>query len=507
MGNERRRPGRVVVLFLLSAVLCPTSRAALAGPIMDYFTVQPIDVCGAVCAPINNLGAGKNIFSNAAIGNVGFIDPTTGINVTRAIWNQAGIDVTYMPAVGFMNGSFLTLPVTSCAANGTDCQSPQFQALSDQAAISQGKPPTPTPPLNQNATTINTFFIGALTPPTNQPGTLYGLAWINNNGVAIASNSLLGLGARPDTLAHELGHDLDLDHNTFGAGGAPNLETAGNTRTLPSTANPLATLGKTTDQLSTTQQQPQAMLSGFLNPIPNVNTPVTDPVAHNDFNVSFATGTGRPNEKLDMLTLTAPADFLFKPDTMFELLQNPDGLTVNASFANCSDDDEGGCSSLVLDFTKGKPFVAGDSLDYDLCEKSYYHPCVPITIDELAGGTYTYNFETDAGGTPVELFQTTSELTGPGDLSSGSWFPDLGFASQILNPDTFVGFNALPCTPVAGSCSPLELADGSPIEEDPAVPEPPTILMLLTALAILPVAYRFSLAGRRSFEAGLAQPI
>src|SRR5262249_1113960 len=149
-----------------------------------------------------------------------------------------------------------------------------------------------------------------------------------------------------------------------------NLLTAGNTRALPSTTNPLGTLGTTTDQINTGQQQPQTLLSGFLNPIPNVNTPITDPVASDDFSVSFPANTGRPNEKLDMLTLTGPAGFRFDPDTVFKLLANPDGLTVRSSFTNCmeeEDDDEGGCSSLVLDFTRGKPFVAGDSLDYTLC--------------------------------------------------------------------------------------------------------------------------------------------
>ena len=427
MGSWGQRWSRATWGLLLWAVACLAAGSARAVPITDYITVQPIDVCGAVCAPINNLGAGKNIWTNAPVGNVGFIDPS-GVNVTRAIWNQAGIDVTYMPAVGYVNGSFLTLPVTSCSANGTDCQSTQFQTLSQQAPISTGTVPNPTTPagvpVSRNATTINTFFIGALTPPQNQPGTLYGLAWVNNNGVAIASNSLAGSGARPDTLAHEIGHDLDLDHNTFGAGGAANLLTAGNTRTIPSAANPLATLGKTTDQINTTQQQPQALLSGFMNPIPNVNTPVTDPVASDDFSVSFAPNTGRSNEKLDTLTLTAPAGFQFNPDTVFKLLANPDGLSVNSSFSNCTsdDDEQTGCSSLVLKFTKGKSFVAGDSLDYTLCTKAYYS-CTPISIDDLAGGTYTYNFETDTGGNSGRAIPDDERADGPGRFDLGFVVP------------------------------------------------------------------------------------
>jgi hypothetical protein len=514
MVDFRPRPRRTVWIVLLWSAAFLACRAAHGVPITDYITVQPIDVCSSSsassCVPINSLPSGQNIWSNAAVGNVGFIEvtPTGDINVTRAIWNQIGIDVTFLPAVQDVSPSNTTVSVLSCAPAGTDCMSPQFQTLSQQPGISTGT--APTPPLSQNPTTINTFFVTHLSPPTTQPGILYGLAWVNNNGVAIAVNSLVGLGARPDTLAHELGHDLDLDHNTFGAGGGNNLLTAGNVRTLPSTTNPLSTLGAgmgtgTTDQLIP-QQQNQVLLSGFMNPIPLVNTPATDPEGGNDFNVAFEDG-GRPNEKLDTLTLTAPTSFQFDPSTVFSPLANPDGLTVNPSFSNCTfaDDEETGCSSLVLDFTGGTPFVAGDSIDYSLCVEED-NTCAPISVDDLAGGTYTYNFETDVDGTPVEMYQTTSELTGPGDLASDSQDPDLLYPSEILDPTTFVGFSAEPCTIIAPAttCPALELEDGSPIGEDQPVPEPPAILILLVALAVLPVACRLSSRARPSFESGLA---
>src|SRR5262249_32450412 len=275
-------------------------------------------------------------------------------------------------AAAFVNGSFLTLNVDTGSIPLT---STAFKTLSQQDAISTGIVPDPTNPtgvpVSANATTINAFFTGRLNPAAGSLP-LWGFGWIGNNGAAIPSNSLLGAGARPDSFAHELGHDLGLDHTTFGAGGSTNLMTAGDTRTIPSITNPLGTLGTTTDQLNTTQQS-QVLLSGFMNPIPNVNTPITDPIARDDFSVSFAPNTGRPNEKLQTLTLMAPAGFQFNPDSVFKLLANPDGLTVRSSFSNCtSDGEESGCSSLVLDFTKGKPFVAGDSLDYTLCVRAYY---------------------------------------------------------------------------------------------------------------------------------------
>ena len=79
---------------------------------------------------------------------------------------------------------------------------------------------SPVSPRNTDASTINMFFVSKLNPPA-QGGTLYGISWIGNNGVAISGNTFFAptpLQARPDTIAHELLHDLGLDHATYGAG-------------------------------------------------------------------------------------------------------------------------------------------------------------------------------------------------------------------------------------------------------------------------------------------------
>jgi hypothetical protein len=526
MFKLERRPRRIRwILLVWSAAACFPTGIARAAAVTDYIAVQPIDVCSgeqgqdSTCAPINNIII-NNIpqnYKTAAVGDIGSVDvtPNGNINVARAILSQIGVDVTFLPALPDFNMSTV-VQVDSCLPDGTDCQSSQFKTLSQQPAISGNpqQPYTPTAPLSPNPTTINAFFIKGLTPPPNPiGGTLFGLGWLNNNGLAVASNSLFGLGRRPDTLAHEIAHDLDLGHTTFGnlvngsnppVGFANNLVTAGNAR-VPQ-PDPHATIigigpgmgNGTNDQLLLTQQT-QVLLSGFMNPIPLVNTPATG----TDFNVSFVSG-GRPQEMIDSLTLTAPAGVLFPLGTTVDVFNNPDSLTVASNLSNCTD---AGCTSLVLDFTGNpqNPFVAGKSIGYSICEPPG-EVCSPISVDDVAGGIYTYNFETDVNGTPVELFQTTSELTGPGDLVSDSQHPDLLFPSEILNPSTFVGFFAEPCTIIAPAttCPALELEDAWPPEEDQPVPEPPAVLILLSALAVLIVAYRFSSPTRPSSEAGLA---
>jgi hypothetical protein len=104
--------------------------------------------------------------------------------------------------------------------------SQDFKTLSQQdtnvttpQAISMGG--TPVSPLGGGAffddpTIVNLFFVQKLNPPAALGGTLYGLGWLCNNGVAIAASTFQP--ARPDTIAHELMHNLCLDHGNYGAG-------------------------------------------------------------------------------------------------------------------------------------------------------------------------------------------------------------------------------------------------------------------------------------------------
>jgi len=236
--------------------------------------VQPIDMCGlagtgtSTCAPFNTTsttGVGNpttacnpNGSNPLNCGNpIGFVvnpangaaNPTSGgVDVTRTLLNEIGVDLTLQPIATFnsptnpvTNTTFQTLNVTQTTNSETGAtvfDSADFRTLSYQNppnAFSLGNP-TPPPPPDPNAvfpfapwgnpsTVVNLFFVNTLVPPTQQSGgTLYGLGWIGNNGVAISQNtfgyprSRTSPPPRPDTIAHELLHNLGLDHTTFAAG-------------------------------------------------------------------------------------------------------------------------------------------------------------------------------------------------------------------------------------------------------------------------------------------------
>jgi hypothetical protein len=320
VGDSRRRPNRKVWFFLSSAVACLASGTATAacvvpsdtpaGTVPCRIVVQPIDVCEDTgtknCALFNTSpeGVGDPSDQNQITNPIGFVDQATGINITRAMLNQVGVDVTFLPIATYNNTMFQMMNVIDDAANQA-CRFPggtltgftscDFLTLSQQPNISQVVGFMPTPPLAAEATVINMFFVNRLIPPPSQAGgILYGFSWINNNGIAIGGDTFFPpfrLPPRFDTLAHEIGHNLALPHNDFGAGTPPNLESAGcctstgfDLRTEPaSTGDALVQLDGgggmgTADQLTLASQesavlpvsqQTEVLMSGFVSAVPN----------------------------------------------------------------------------------------------------------------------------------------------------------------------------------------------------------------------------------------------
>ena len=96
MGRFGSRVGCSAVIGGWAAIAGLISAAAFAQVPVQYFVnVQPIDVCasdGSNCAPFND-----------GVAQIGVADPSTGQDITRAILNQAGINVTYSPISAVFN--------------------------------------------------------------------------------------------------------------------------------------------------------------------------------------------------------------------------------------------------------------------------------------------------------------------------------------------------------------------------------------------------------------------
>jgi hypothetical protein len=319
-----RQPGRKVWPFMLSASVCLSSGAALAQ-LTNYIAINPIDVCSpSGCAPINNS------FQTVADGPdtpIGFVDANTATNLAQAMWNKIGVVLAFSQVVRYDSAPNVSMdtpkaypdtdylhlhikqvpdPDPNAPPGSTLLQSDDFLILSQQVkpnGIFTGTVPNPTSPpdvpVASQANVVNLFFVNTIFPPPEIGGVLYGFSWKNGNGISIASSTFRPNAvhpARPDTLAHEIGHNLDIDHTTFGAGPDPstddcsttpftgcavNLMTAGgnpagNLRIEPSSTDEEPPQGTRpggalflladgmADQLNSDQQEPHVLLSGLV---------------------------------------------------------------------------------------------------------------------------------------------------------------------------------------------------------------------------------------------------
>ena len=134
MGDMKRCPGRTIWSFLLAAAACLASGNARAGcPALDtlepgvscYILAQAIDVCsstGTLCAPFNNTNGpiGKpTMQSQTGTNPIGFFDPNTGADITRALLNQIGIDLAYTTLPSGLTGGANIVQYNSPKKTGT----------------------------------------------------------------------------------------------------------------------------------------------------------------------------------------------------------------------------------------------------------------------------------------------------------------------------------------------------------------------------------------------------
>jgi hypothetical protein len=401
--------------------------AGHAATIDKYFTINPIRVC-------NDAGASCTT-------------ATTYAAETTKIYAQANVASVFLPTTTVNSTALLSIPSVSSTSAG--------------------------PGISPDASTLNVWFVQNM--PTSS-GTLYGEAWLGANGVAInttAVNSFNGGIGRLDTVAHELGHNLGLGHNNFGAGGANNVMSAGSVRSIPGGIGDIAPTGAALDQL-TADQITQLRSSPFVKDVPKVQVDISGstPFNTNDFfRVTF--NTGPSNVFLNSLSINlAPVNAFFDPtDNPPGLDGSPfalSGLTgLSAGDISVSGATDGS-QLLTLNFGAGT-FGIGDAfsfgIDVDLLSCV---DCFGATPAELAGSLFSFNFS-DGFGSMSAMSGTSfiADSTDVVDLFTGITFDTRllatppGFTAPpqvIIPPETPVGFTVSePGTHLLIACALLAL--------------------------------------------------
>jgi hypothetical protein len=214
---------------------------AVAAPITTTYSVQFISVCddlGNNCAPVP-------IPSNPA-------DPTRSLenplDVMNRIYEQEGI--RFAPV---MSGSTLDIRHLNATALQNpdlrvDAQLNSVTSADGFAQLTRG-PQLQSIGVSPSSSTLNVFFVNDLRAldvngNTIPNSVLRGVGWLNGNGVIVDQE------ARLDTLAHEIGHNLGLNHDP-----APtNIMASGeNRRPITTTINDVNPNGQKLDQLTAAQ--------------------------------------------------------------------------------------------------------------------------------------------------------------------------------------------------------------------------------------------------------------
>jgi hypothetical protein len=213
----------LTVSAFLIAVFCFVAGPVFALPISKLLNVNVIQVCNDSRSDCASLGPAGDLYFE---------------NEVDKIWAQAGIDVDFILSGTLPSSRFSTIDDASSSDH-------RFAQLS-----------TPSP------SSVTMWLVHTIA------GSVAGEAWQSQGGLVIAMDTVMSLN-RIDTIAHELGHNLGLDH--------PNnqpyqLMAAGDIRNVPGTLANIAPDGLGLDLLSQ-EQISTARRSSLLLDIPAVPEP------------------------------------------------------------------------------------------------------------------------------------------------------------------------------------------------------------------------------------------
>lgn len=316
--------------------------------------------------------------------------------------------------------------------------------------------------ISSNWGTLNAWFVPNLVADPGE--VLYGLGMVGGNGLAINSNAV-SQARRASTFAHEVGHNLGLDHDNLGAGGADNLMTDGTHRN-PSAAQ------LTSDQVARMRSSP------FLEAAPQVN--VDFDLLPGELTTVTITFVSAPvGVRLRNLSLDLP-DF-----------QGGSPGQTPASFYATTGLVSGTAMDATIRYTENMQTYYTRDGEGDQWTSTYGAPELTIDfgVDGLQeGGTltfqmgvqgnlrneYTYNIERDLFGADAEFvydfgLSATVAMMDADSTTDSRALRALG--PSVANPAAF-GRQLLP-----GEYGPLGPVDLDPVAA--AVPEPTTTTLAL----------------------------